>query len=437
MTLNAPYGQHNYMGSHAGESAALTWIRNQKFDSNKDGSGNPENGMTFYDSSANKLKVYENGAWTSAVGGAHNDLSGLQGGTTDEYYHLTSAQHIDLTDGGDCSIHKHDDIYYTETELGSTTGGSEGASLIGTDTKANLGNATNIEDALTACDTHVGTTSGNPHSVTLEEARTESNVLAGDIDMNSAGTVTGLNAPSAGSDATTKDYVDGLIQGLDWQDSVLDKDLVTAPSPTIGNRYIVAGTGGDWSGGAVNDIAICIDDQGDPADWDFETPDEGFACWVEDENVLYVFNGSNWVKFGSTISHNNTSGLQGGTTDEYYHLTSSQHTDLTDGNDCSIHKHDDIYYTETELGSTTGGSEGASLIGTDTKSNLGNATNVEDALTALDTHVGDVSIHKEFYTGAGTPNGNQAGNQGDTYLDTTNNILYVNSDGNNDGWVVC
>lgn len=28
----------------------------------------------------------------------HNDLAGLQGGTTDEYYHLTSAQHTNLTD---------------------------------------------------------------------------------------------------------------------------------------------------------------------------------------------------------------------------------------------------------------------------------------------------------------------------------------------------
>ncbi|MCK4260027.1 MAG: hypothetical protein KAX49_13695 [Halanaerobiales bacterium] len=30
-------------------------------------------------------------------------------------------------------------------------------------------------------------------------------------------------------------------------------------------------------------------------------------------------------------------------------LSDAHHTDLTDGNDCGIHKHDDIYYTETEL----------------------------------------------------------------------------------------
>lgn len=45
------------------------------------------------------------------VGGAsvfeHNSLSGLQGGTASEYYHLTSAQHTDLTDAGDSALHFH------------------------------------------------------------------------------------------------------------------------------------------------------------------------------------------------------------------------------------------------------------------------------------------------------------------------------------------
>lgn len=45
------------------------------------------------------------------VGGAsvfdHNSLTGLQGGTASEYYHLTSAQHTDLTDSGDSALHFH------------------------------------------------------------------------------------------------------------------------------------------------------------------------------------------------------------------------------------------------------------------------------------------------------------------------------------------
>lgn len=37
----------------------------------------------------------------------HNELSDLQGGSSGQYYHLTSGQHTDLTDGGDSSSHYH------------------------------------------------------------------------------------------------------------------------------------------------------------------------------------------------------------------------------------------------------------------------------------------------------------------------------------------
>lgn len=48
---------------------------------------------------------------------AHNELPLIQGGAPDDYYHFTLARHSDLSDGGDCSIHKHDDRYYTEAEV--------------------------------------------------------------------------------------------------------------------------------------------------------------------------------------------------------------------------------------------------------------------------------------------------------------------------------
>lgn len=48
---------------------------------------------------------------------------------------------------------------------------------------------------------------------------------------------------------------------------------------------------------------------------------------------------------------------------------------------------DGRYHTQTELNSTTASVEGADLIGTDTKTNLGSATTVEEALTYLDTNL--------------------------------------------------
>lgn len=61
-----------------------------------------------------------------SIGGVanHNDLSGLQGGTSNEYYHLTAARHTDLTDGGDSTLHFHSSdrnrANHTGTQAAST-----------------------------------------------------------------------------------------------------------------------------------------------------------------------------------------------------------------------------------------------------------------------------------------------------------------------------
>jgi hypothetical protein len=50
-------------------------------------------------------------AWTTAFPVTqpvdHNSLADLQGGSVNEYYHLTAGNHTDLTDGGDSALHYH------------------------------------------------------------------------------------------------------------------------------------------------------------------------------------------------------------------------------------------------------------------------------------------------------------------------------------------
>jgi len=93
--------------------------------------------------------------------------------------------------------------------------------------------------------------------------------------------------------------------GLDWQASVLDKDLNDPPgAPNLGDRYIVAPVGINAWAGHDNDIA-----EWNGANWDFFSPDEGTAAWVEDEDKTYVFNGTAWVTMGSTMLHGNLQGL--------------------------------------------------------------------------------------------------------------------------------
>lgn len=142
----------------------------------------------------------------------------------------------------------------------------------------------------------------NPHATTLEKARSAGAVLSGAIDMG-GNAISNVGSVGAGYDAASETYVveqiNARIRGLDWQDSVLDKDLVTAPAlPSGGDRYIIAGTGGLWSPGTIGDIA-----EYDGAAWVFSTPNEGFACTVEDEGIAYVYSGVSWGAFGTVISH--------------------------------------------------------------------------------------------------------------------------------------
>ena len=133
------------------------------------------------------------------------------------------------------------------------------------------------------------------------------------ITINNIGTVN--------SDAVRYDQLVSMIAGLNWQESVIDNDLNAPPGGEgVGDRYIVAAGGaGAWNG-HDDDIA-----EYNGVGWDFTTPVEGFTVWVKDEDTNFTYNGAAWVEFGSTVSHNNTTGLQGGVAGEYFHLTNAQH----------------------------------------------------------------------------------------------------------------
>lgn len=159
--------------------------------------------------------------------------------------------------------------------------------------------------------------------------KTASESISGNWTIAGGSTLTITDAPTNATDATNKAYVDSVASGLDWQDSVADKDLNAAPgAPTTGDRYIVASgvASGDLWFGSEEKIA-----EWNGSSWDFTTPNEGFATYVEDEDVIYIYNGAydagTWVKGSSTTNHNDLAGLQGGNgSTEYYHMTSAEDT---------------------------------------------------------------------------------------------------------------
>jgi hypothetical protein len=136
-------------------------------------------------------------------------------------------------------------------------------------------------------------------------------------------------------------YVQQFANGLDWQNSVLSIASVDPGTPAAGDRYLVdTGATGAFAGKDDNIAEF------DGTAWTFIAPNPGFAVYVEDVNKQYTFNGTAWVNFGSTTNHNATSGLQGGTTNEYYHLTSAQHSGLTGGSATTLHTHNSDNITE-------------------------------------------------------------------------------------------
>jgi hypothetical protein len=93
-------------------------------------------------------------------------------------------------------------------------------------------------------------------------------------DMSAGGhKITNGATPVSSGDLTTKGYVDSLVQGIDWQQSVLSLGDNTPPvTPSIGDRYVV-GTSptGAWVG-HENEIA-----QWSGTAWVFVVPNKGFA----------------------------------------------------------------------------------------------------------------------------------------------------------------
>ncbi len=99
-----------------------------------------------------------------------------------------------------------------------------------------------------------------------------------------------------------RDYIDDVIKGLEWQDSVLSR-TTDIPAGVYGERYIIpSGASGDWSG-LDDDIAEYT------TTWVYTTPSAGFATWVIDEAAYYIYSGSSWSRMGSVVDHGVLDGL--------------------------------------------------------------------------------------------------------------------------------
>lgn len=224
-----------------------------------------------------------------------------------------------------------------------------------------------IYDKLKEKDVQFDTTAGHDHDGTDSKKVDHSNLngltgddhtqytlvngtraFTGDQSMGN-NKLTNVGTPSAQTDAANKSYVDSAVQGLDWQESVLDRYDPTGglPSGVTGARYISTATANGWTENYIYEY--------NGSSWDETIPNEGYAAWVEDENKLYVYNGSAWVVFGSTIDHGALSGLGDDDHTQYHNDT----------------RGDARYYQKTEfIQSSAGSGDAGKPIKLDTDGNV-------------------------------------------------------------------
>lgn len=105
---------------------------------------------------------------------------------------------------------------------------------------------------------------------------------------------------------------------------VKDRDVGTTPaSPVNGDTYIVDQLGGAWSTAVVNDIAHFFGGA-----WNFYTPFEGLRIWVNDEDIIVVYNGAAWIRAAIADLVDDTTPQLGGNLD----VNGFTITSVTDGN---------------------------------------------------------------------------------------------------------
>ena len=171
--------------------------------------------------------------------------------------------------------------------------------------------------------------------------------MSGVLNMGS-NLITNLTSPSSNNDAANKEYVDNLFDGVKRKDPA---DLATTGNITLSGEQTIDGT-------LTSASRVLVWQQTDQTENGIYT--SGAGAWTRtsdastgDEIVaatLSILGGSTYVNTefnntnpsitlgvtnitfvvkAATVDHNSTTGKQGGTTNEYYHLTSAQHATLT------------------------------------------------------------------------------------------------------------
>jgi hypothetical protein len=220
---------------------------------------------------------------------------------------------------------------------------------------------------------------------------------------------------------------------------VEDVNLATPPvSPSAGAAYIIAASGtGAWAG---KDGKIAYFN----AVWKFITPREGLLIWVNDEDTLYYFSGSAWLKYSDNLNNISKLGINA-TADATNKLAVNSDAILFNNNGTNV---------QVKLNKNAVGNSGSFLFqtGFSGRAEIGltgdddfhfkvspNGSSYVEALT-LDKTTGAITVAggAKILCGTGTPEGSKTAPIGSIYLRTDGGAgtsFYVKQSGTgNTGW---
>lgn len=149
----------------------------------------------------------------------HNLLYNIQGGSAGEFYHFTSAQHTDLTDGGGTTLHSHASITGT---LPIANGGTNSATALAGTGRAIVSSASAIVEhasttatqigylsSLTATANRIITTNAGGTGIEAASAITASRALVSNAS--------GIPIAATNTTAAEIEFVNGVTSGIQGQ----------------------------------------------------------------------------------------------------------------------------------------------------------------------------------------------------------------------------
>ena len=278
--------------------------------------GSPALGQMWYHTGTNTLRYYDGAVRTIAEGGNFDDYILKDGSVamTGEltlssstpsvalaaaskgYVDTVAATKQDTITGAASTITSSD--LATSVALVSDGSGKVAASSV---TTTELGYVSGVTSGIQS------QIDGKEDSLGFTPVNVAGDTMTGNLNFGGSFSAIGLAAPTNGSDAATKAYVDSAIAGLDFQADVLevqvDNTLDPGASPTLGDRYIITDSGnlhanfGTITGVGDDDIV-----EYDGADfvviYDVSAEGAGAIAWSTDDASFQYYDGSQWSAFG-------------------------------------------------------------------------------------------------------------------------------------------